>query len=92
MAKRISFRVHGDVQAGVGFRYFTRKKATSYNLTGWVRNTNDNKVEGEVQGDDEKLELFMKDVRKGPSHSTVDKVDRGEMDVVDGEEGYEVRR
>ena len=25
-------------------RYFTRKKATSYGVTGWVRNTTNNKV------------------------------------------------
>ncbi|KAH7309259.1 Acylphosphatase-like domain-containing protein [Rhexocercosporidium sp. MPI-PUGE-AT-0058] len=91
MVKRLSFRVHGDVQ-GVGFRYFTRKKASSYGLTGWVRNTPDNQVEGEAQGGDDVLQKFMKDVDSGPSHATVDKVEKKDIDVVDGETGFEVRR
>ncbi|KAK0112617.1 hypothetical protein ONS95_014360 [Cadophora gregata] len=91
MAKRLSFRVHGDVQ-GVGFRYFTRKKATSYGVTGWVRNTANNKVEGEAQAEDDILQKFMKDVESGPSHATVDKVEKQEIDVVEGETGFEVRR
>ncbi|KAH6718265.1 acylphosphatase [Leptodontidium sp. 2 PMI_412] len=91
MAKRLSFRVYGDVQ-GVGFRYFTRKKATSYGLTGWVRNAPNNEVEGEAQGEDDILQKFMKDIGSGPRHATVDKVEKEEMDVVDGETGFEVRR
>lgn len=33
---------------GVGFRFFTRHRAVEYNLTGWVRNTDNNKVCGSV--------------------------------------------
>ncbi|KAG4416738.1 hypothetical protein IFR04_010140 [Cadophora malorum] len=108
MAKRLSFRVHGNVQgksrisvlspnqfkkkSNLQFRYYTRKKATSYGVTGWVRNTPNNKVEGEAQAEDDVLHKFMKDVESGPSHSTVDKVEKQETDVVDGETGFEVRR
>ncbi|CZS88387.1 related to Acylphosphatase [Rhynchosporium agropyri] len=91
MAKRLSYRVHGEVQ-GVGFRFFTRKKATSYGLTGWVRNTSNNKVEGEAQGEEEILRNFLKDIGMGPSHSTVEKVEKQDVDVVDGETDFEVRR
>ncbi|KAL5325559.1 hypothetical protein ACEPPN_006686 [Leptodophora sp. 'Broadleaf-Isolate-01'] len=73
-------------------RYFTRKKATSYGLTGWVRNAPNNEVEGEAQGEDDILQKFMKDIGSGPRHATVDKVEKEEMDVVDGETGFEVRR
>ncbi|KAE8451627.1 hypothetical protein EG329_003084 [Mollisiaceae sp. DMI_Dod_QoI] len=91
MTKRISFLVHGDVQ-GVGFRYYARKKAISYGLTGWVRNTANNKVEGEAQGEDDVLHKFMKDVDKGPAHSHVVKLEKKEIDVIDGEANFEVRR
>ncbi|KAF8846565.1 Acylphosphatase [Acephala macrosclerotiorum] len=91
MTKRISFLVHGEVQ-GVGFRYYTRKKAASYGLTGWVRNTANKKVEGEAQGEDDVLSKFMKDVNKGPTHSHVVKVEKKELDVIDGETEFEVRR
>lgn len=49
-------------------------------------------VEGEAQAEDGVLQKFMKDVESGPSHSTVDKVEKQEIDVVDGETGFEVRR
>jgi acylphosphatase len=37
--------------SGVGFRFFTRKKAQAYNLTGWCRNTPDDKVREREAGD-----------------------------------------
>ncbi|KAK4937127.1 hypothetical protein LTR10_022179 [Elasticomyces elasticus] len=43
MSSRIAFTVHGRVQ-GVGFRDFTQRKASSYGLTGFVKNTSDDKV------------------------------------------------
>jgi len=90
MVKRISFLVHGEVQ-GVGFRYFTQRKAASYGLIGWVRNTRNSKVEGEAQGEDDVLQKFLKDVGRGPSHSHVEKVDKHDIDVQDGEKGFQVR-
>ncbi|KAH7409728.1 Acylphosphatase-domain-containing protein [Cadophora sp. MPI-SDFR-AT-0126] len=73
------------------YRYFTRKKATSYGVTGWVRNAPNNKVEGEAQGEDDVMQKFMKDVERGPSHSAVEKVEKQEIEVVDGETEFEVR-
>jgi len=90
MVQRISFRVHGQVQ-GVGFRYFTQKKATSYNLTGWVRNAANSKVEGEAQGEESSILKLLSDLDKGPSHAHVVKVEKSEVDVQEGEGGFEVR-
>ncbi|KAH6676667.1 acylphosphatase [Halenospora varia] len=90
MVKRVSFRVHGQVQ-GVSFRYFTRKKANSYNLTGWVRNTSNGKVEGEAQGDEDGIQKLLKDIDKGPTHAHVVKLEKSEINVVEGESGFEVR-
>ncbi|TVY31365.1 Acylphosphatase, partial [Lachnellula occidentalis] len=86
----ISFRVHGEVQ-GVGFRYFTRKRAMAYSLTGWVRNVPNNKVEGEAQGEEGDIEKLVKDLDRGPSHSEVSKVEREEMDVKEGESAFVVK-
>jgi len=90
MTKRISFRVHGQVQ-GVSFRYFTRKKANTYNLTGFVRNHPQGQVEGEAQGPDESLQMLVKDLESGPSHARVTKLEKEDIDVVEGEEGFVVR-
>jgi acylphosphatase len=90
--------------------YFTRKKATSYGITGWVRNApmgkvyplcvnswnilltwHMDKVEGEAQGEDEKLQMLLKDLDRGPTHAHVVKLETQEIEVVDGESGFEVR-
>jgi len=49
-------------------------------------------VEGEVQGEDEILEIFWKDVDQGPRRSRVDKVDKSEIDTLEEETVFEVRR
>lgn len=73
-------------------RYFTQKKATSYNLTGWVRNADHGKVEGEAQGEEGSIQDLVTDLNKGPSHAHVTKLEQEEIDVVDGEDGFDVRR
>jgi acylphosphatase len=91
MSQRVYFLAHGGTVQGVGFRDFTNKRATQYGLTGWVRNTPNNKVEGEAQGDPETLKKFLKDVDNGPRYAKVVRLDREERDLVEGEAGFEVR-
>ncbi|KAI9904926.1 hypothetical protein N3K66_001455 [Trichothecium roseum] len=92
MSKRVYFVAHGGTVQGVGFRYFTREKAQEYGVTGWCRNTIDNKVEGEAQGDEAVLEKFMKDVDQGPRHAKVVKLTQEDREVKAGESSFEVRR
>ncbi|KAN0095974.1 Acylphosphatase [Hyaloscypha variabilis] len=91
MAKRVSFTVHGRVQR-VNFRNFTKKQATVYGLTGWVRNTADNTVEGEVQGEDEVLEKFFKDIDVGPRYAIVEKVEKSDIELLYDEFFFMIRR
>ncbi|KAL2003704.1 hypothetical protein VTN02DRAFT_2735 [Thermoascus thermophilus] len=90
-AKRIAFKVHGTVQ-GVNFRDFTERQANSYGLTGWVRNTIDGKVEGEAQGDEESLQKLLKDINKGPRLAHVVKLEKKEIDPLDGESNFVILR
>ncbi|KAJ3505366.1 hypothetical protein NM208_g16200 [Fusarium decemcellulare] len=91
MTKRVYFVVHGRVQ-GVGFRYFTQKKAQEYGVTGWCRNTHDKKVEGEAQGTDEILTKFFKDVDNGPSHARVTQVTQEERGILEDDDRFIVTR
>ncbi|OTA08818.1 acylphosphatase [Trichoderma parareesei] len=91
MLLQVYFEVHGFVQ-GVGFRYFTRKKAQEYGVTGWCRNTVNDTVEGEAQGSEDVMQKFFDAIGKGPSHSNVTKVVKEDRDVVDGDSSFEVRR
>ena len=49
-------------------------------------------VEGEAQGDDAALAVFLKDVDKGPRSAKVVRFDQEERDVVEDETEFQVRR
>jgi acylphosphatase len=44
---------------GVGFRYSTREVACSYEVTGFVRNLPDGRVELVAEGDEAELRAFL---------------------------------
>ena len=87
---RLSIVVKGRVQ-GVGFRFFTSNHARKHKLTGWVRNSMDGSVEMEVQGEDEKLNLFREEVRSGPILSRVTDLTVTELPVMSNETQFDVR-
>ncbi len=62
--------VSGFVQ-GVGFRFFTIYRARKYNITGWVKNLYDGRVEIEAEGKKQNLIPFLEDIRIGPSYGNV---------------------
>ena len=72
--------VHGRVQ-GVGFRYFVQHCGTRLGLAGNVRNSPDYSVEIIVEGDSTRIEQFLKEVRKGPPMSRVERVETHEIAV-----------
>ncbi|KAJ5347338.1 acylphosphatase [Penicillium brevicompactum] len=80
---QVSFKVHGTVQ-GVGFRDFTQKCATSYDLRGWV--------EGEAQGPDDIMQKFFQQVSKGPRMAHVVKLEKQDLEPRDGEDHFSVMR
>lgn len=58
MNKRVHAYYSGSVQ-GVGFRYTAQRLATSLNLTGWVKNLQDGRVEIVCEGEDASLSEFI---------------------------------
>ncbi len=48
----------GDVQ-GVGFRYTAIRTAGAFDVTGYVRNLPDGRVECVVEGQDDEIEAFL---------------------------------
>jgi acylphosphatase len=88
--QRIHIRIRGIVQ-GVGFRYFTVRKARESGISGWVRNTPDGGVEIVAEGEKWQLEEFTKNVKIGPSLSSVTGMEVKEEEYQDEFEGFEVR-
>lgn len=68
--KSVYILIGGRVQ-GVGFRYFAQYKAEELQITGWVLNTPEGKVEIEASGEPEKLEIFTDWMRVGPARAVV---------------------
>jgi len=62
--------VSGVVQ-GVGFRYYTRKRASELGLSGWVRNLADGRVEVWVEGQPAPVEQLLEWLRRGPPGARV---------------------
>ncbi len=64
------FIVTGYVQ-GVGFRWFTMRRARSLGLCGWVRNLPDGSVEVWAEGEESDLDSLESALKGGPSGSRV---------------------
>lgn len=71
---RVHIFVSGRVQ-GVGFRYSAMQQAQELGVTGWVRNTHDNKVEAVFEGDEKTVEEMAVWCKKGPPMAHVTDVE-----------------
>ena len=72
---RLHIFINGHVQ-GVGFRFFTSRTANGLGLKGFVRNTQDGKVEAIAEGPKEVLERFFKLICEGPITARIESVDK----------------
>jgi len=59
MPDRLQVFFSGHVQ-GVGFRYAVRQLSLEFEVTGWVKNMPDGRVQLMVEGDRDELETFQK--------------------------------
>ena len=72
--------VEGRVQ-GVGFRFFCSMTAKPLDLTGWVRNMDNGMVEMEVQGEENSIEKFIKNIKKGNRFIRVDELYQKKIEI-----------
>jgi acylphosphatase len=77
-AKR--FFVTGFVQ-GVGFRYFTQGEAQRLNLSGYVRNLRDGRVEAYAIGTPGQLTKFRAALERGPRFASVSSVSEAPANI-----------
>ena len=82
--------VTGKVQ-GVFFRQATRVAAIKYNVTGWVKNLDDGRVEILIEGEDKSVDSVMAWCNYGPANSRVDNIEVTNEDYSGNFESFEVR-
>ena len=71
--KRVHVFISGRVQ-GVFFRAVTQQTAKGFNLTGWVRNVADGRMEALFEGEDENVDKMLDWCQIGPPSARVEKV------------------
>ncbi|QGH34721.1 acylphosphatase [Gracilibacillus salitolerans] len=89
--RQVHVIVSGRVQ-GVGFRSFTQQIAIQNDIVGWVKNLDDGSVEIEAQGEDNKVDTFLMQVKKGPSFfAKVKNIEITEEDVKTAFQKFEIK-
>ncbi len=89
--RQVHVIVSGRVQ-GVGFRAFTQQVAVETDVMGWVENRDDGSVEIKAQGEDNKVDAFLMQVRKGPSFfAKVKNIEITEEDVETAFQKFEIK-
>lgn len=90
MERAVHLIIKGRVQ-GVWFRASTQEKAIELGIKGWVRNRRDGSVEVMAEGEEERLEKFVRWCHKGPRGAMVTQVDREELEPSGTMKGFEIR-
>ncbi|MDD4961832.1 MAG: acylphosphatase [Candidatus Marinimicrobia bacterium] len=81
----VKITVSGLVQM-VGYRWFAKQQAELLGIRGYVRNCTQGEVEIVAQGKPADLEIFLHQIKTGPSRSRVSRIRR---EVLEGETRYD---
>jgi acylphosphatase len=80
----------GTVQ-GVGFRWAVRHLAKGFDITGWVRNLIDGRVELQVSGEESEVRAFLEAIGQGEMHSLIKKQTEFPLSELPKMRGFEIR-
>ena len=80
----------GNVQ-GVGFRWSVRHAAKGFDVTGWVRNLPDGRVELQITGEDGEVHAFLDCIAQGELHALIHKQIENRLQKSVTARGFEIR-
>jgi len=85
------FLISGEVQ-GVGYRFFAQRAAARHQVTGYVRNLPDGRVEAHAEGLLADVEAFMHDLATGPAYSNVANVEEINLEPSGSYSSFRIER
>jgi acylphosphatase len=88
--KRVHVYISGRVQ-GVFFRAETQRVAQGFNITGWVRNMADGRVEAVFEGDDADIDKMLAWCHQGPPSARVENVTTSEEHYTGGFSDFSIK-
>jgi acylphosphatase len=80
----------GNVQ-GVGFRWSIRHIANGFDITGWVRNLSDGRVELQVNGEDNEVRAFLDAVAQSELRGHIRQQNENRLEKPVTARGFEIR-
>ena len=80
----------GNVQ-GVGFRWTVKRIASGFDVTGWIRNLMDGRVELQVAGEEEEVRAFLEAINRSELRSHIRNQIEQPLDVPPNARGFEIR-
>jgi acylphosphatase len=80
----------GHVQ-GVGFRFTVRHIAKGFDVTGWVRNLPDGRVELRVTGEEDEVRAFVHRIADSELHSLIRKQTENKLNEPVAARGFDIR-
>ena len=80
----------GRVQ-GVGFRWSVRNVAKGFDVTGWVRNLHDGRVQMQLTGEEEEVRSFLEAVNQSELRAHIRKQTENPLPAPVSANGFEIR-
>jgi acylphosphatase len=81
----------GNVQ-GVGFRWTVRHIATGFDLTGWIRNLADGRVEMQIAGEESEVLAFLEAIKTSELASHIRRQEQNPLQCRPNARGFEIRQ
>jgi acylphosphatase len=89
VAKRVLYS--GRVQ-GVGFRFTARQIASGFDITGWVKNLPDGRVELQAMGEVDEVRAFLAEILESSLSSHIKDHEEASIPLLTGLRGFTIVR
>ncbi|HEV2913351.1 MAG TPA: acylphosphatase [Pyrinomonadaceae bacterium] len=85
------FTISGEVQR-VGYRFFAQRAAARHQVTGYVRNLPDGRVEALAEGPLDSVEAFKHELATGPAFAQVENIEELNVEPTGSYSSFRIER